>query len=93
MAAISIPMSGMVPLTKLIARGEATPVLERAQRSIPPGVELLLTEKSFCARKPNMSKPPIRPVLPECKRCGMEIGRRRNLHIFADRGGGLSYSL
>ena len=29
----------------------------------------------------------------ECKRCGMEIGRRRNLHIFQDRGGGLELSL
>ena len=29
----------------------------------------------------------------ECKRCGMEIGRRRNLHIFAQRReGGQSYS-
>ena len=29
----------------------------------------------------------------ECKRCGMEIGRRRNLHIFAQRReGGESYS-
>jgi len=28
----------------------------------------------------------------ECKRCGMEIGRRSNRHIFAERGGGQSYS-